>query len=285
MIHRDEYWRMAERAAEVLAEAGLAPVDLAVQCGSGMSRLGALLLERPQAVDMDCVPFLPAATVTGHGQQVLAGSVGRVRVLVLTGRIHLYEGHTPELAGFPAAIAKALGVRAFIAVNAAGSLNQHYRAGELMVHRDYINLQGDNALAHLDCPEPGERFLDMRQAYHPGLSSVLAQGLQRAGARLQHGVYLAVRGPVFETPAELMWMRQGGADAVGMSTVPEITIARWAGLPAAAVSVITNECFYARGPEHRAILAAAEDAIPILAGGLRNMLEVGGWQARLAAAK
>jgi purine-nucleoside phosphorylase len=283
MIHRDEYWSRARQAAETLGAAGLAPVDVAVQCGSGLARLGGLLLRQPRAVDMDSVPYLPAAAVTGHGQQVLAGSVGGARVLVLTGRIHLYEGYTPAEAGLPAAIAKALGARAFIAINAAGGLNPHYRMGELMLHRDYLNLQGDNALAHLECSEPCERFLDMRQAYHPGLSSALAQGLAKVGGQLQHGVYAAVRGPVFETPAELAWMRQAGADAVGMSTVPEITICRWAGLPAAAVSVITNECLQAQGPEHGAILAAAESAIPILAAGLRSMLEDGGWQASLAA--
>ena len=274
---------MAERGAEALAEAGLLPVDIAVQCGSGMAQLGEMLLHKPEAVDMDAIRHLPAATVTGHGRQVLAGRVGDTRVLVWTGRVHLYEGHSPEVAGLPAAIAEAHGARAFIAINAAGGLSPQLRQGELMLHRDYLNFQGDNALAHLDCPDSSERFLDMRQAYDPALSDELELNLgAAAGGQVQHGVYAAVRGPVFETAAELAFLRSAGADAVGMSTVPEITICRWRRLPAAAVSVITNECAHPHGPEHWSILAAAERAIPILAQGLRRMLEDGGWQTGIA---
>ncbi len=273
---------MAQRGAATLAEAGLADIELAVQCGSGLGRLGNDLLGNAPAIDMDAVPYLPAATVTGHGHQVLAGQVGRTRVLIYTGRIHVYEGHTPEVAGLPAAIAKALGARAFIAINAAGGLNPQFRQGGIMLHRDYLNFQGDNALAHLDCPDPAERFLDMREAYHRGLGGALWRSLAAAGARQLHdGIYAAVRGPVFETPAELHWLRSTGADAVGMSTVPEIMVCRWLRLAAAGISVITNECLGETGPEHGAIIAAAAGAIPILARGLRHMLEDGGWQLSL----
>lgn len=278
MIHRDEYWLKAEQAAGQLGQHGLYPADVAIQCGSGMAQLVDMLLPGAQRMDMDELPYLPAAAVTGHGKQVAHGTLGGNRVLVFTGRIHLYEGHTPEVAGLPAAIAKAAGAKLFIAINAAGALNQHFSPGSLMVHRDYLNFQGDSAMRYIKVEEMRERFLNPRPAYDMQAAAWLARACQQAGAQVHQGVYASVHGPVFETQAELAWLRSSGGDAVGMSTIPEVTICHFADLPVIAVSVITNSCFGDGKTSHQEVVAQAGKTVPILAAGLRGMLEEQTWR-------
>jgi purine-nucleoside phosphorylase len=237
-----------------------------------MSRLAELLLPGGKRVEMRSVPHLPAPNVAGHGHEAVFGIVGGARLLVLTGRPHTYEGHTPDIAGFPAAVAKALGATLFIATNAAGGLNQHMRGGELMLHADFINFQGDNAVAHIATDDAAERFIDPKPAYNLTASATLARHLLAAGCGVHQGTYVAVRGPIFETRAEIYMLRSFGADAVAMSVVPEVTIGNFVKLPMIGLSVLTNECFSTGGVTHEEVLAACDVVIPKLADGLRSFL-------------
>jgi purine-nucleoside phosphorylase len=217
------------------------------------------------------------ASVTGHGRDAVYGRIGDTGVLVLTGRIHIYEGHDPLTAGFPAAVARAAGARLLVITNAAGGLNQHYREGDLMVHRDFINFQHDNAMAHLETESVVERYVDPKPPYHLKASELVAQALVRTRLDVHYGVYIGVRGPIFETRAELAMMRSFGADAIGMSTIPEVTVAAFFGLPVVGISTITNECFGATGTDHAAVLAVSNRVAPKLSSGLTLFLEEGQW--------
>jgi purine-nucleoside phosphorylase len=273
MIHRDDYWRRAEEGAAFLAELGLGPADVVLQCGSGLHQLAELLLPESRRVPLHDIPHMPGTSVVGHGREAVFGTLGSARLLVLTGRLHLYEGYSPEIAAFPAALAKACGASLYIATNAAGALNQHMRTGELMLHTDFINFQGDNAIAHIQADEPMARFIDPKPAYNLTASGILARHLHGAGAGVHEGVYVSVRGPLYETRAELYMLRSFGADAIGMSTVPEITVCNFFALPAIGLSVITNECFNPAPVTHGDVLAASQAAIPKLAAGLRSFIE------------
>jgi purine-nucleoside phosphorylase len=272
MIHARDFLARADEAAAYLREAGLGPADVVLQCGSGMAGLADALLPGGKRLPMREVPHLPAPSVAGHGHEAVFGLAGGARLLVLTGRPHIYEGHSPETAGFPAAVAKALGATLFIATNAAGGLNQHMRGGELMLHADYINFQHDNALAHLATDDAAERFIDPKPAYNLTASAMLARHLQAAQCAVHQGVYVAVRGPIFETRAEIYMLRSFGADAVAMSVVPEVTVCNYVKLPCIGLSVLTNECFSTEGVSHEEVLAACDLVLPKLAQGLHTFL-------------
>ena len=174
-------------------------------------------------------------------------------------------------------MAKAAGARLLVITNAAGGLNQHYREGEMMVHRDFINFQHDNAIAHLQTDSSVERYVDPKPPYHLKASELVAQALVRARLNVHYGVYIGVQGPVFETRAELAMMRSFGADAIGMSTVPEVTVAAFFRLPTVGISTITNECFGATGTDHAEVLAVSNQVAPKLSSGLTLFLEEGQW--------
>lgn len=277
MIHRDTYWSQAQDAARYLEKCGISRVDVVVQCGSGLSDLAGMLKSVGQVVSMDAIPHFPVASVTGHGKEAIYGRIGEAGVLVLTGRIHLYEGHDPLTAGFPAAVAKAAGAKLLVITNAAGGLNQHYREGDLMVHRDYINFQHDNAVAHLKTDTATERYVDPKPPYNLRVSELVAQALVRSAFDVHYGVYIGVQGPIFETRAELAMMRSFGADAIGMSTIPEVTVAAFFSLPTVGVSTITNECFGTSGTRHGDVLAVSKRVAPNLSSGLTLFLEEGQW--------
>lgn len=277
MIHRDKYWSQAEDAALYLERNGFGKIDVMVQCGSGLFALSSMLKSSTRSVPMDAIPHFPAAAVTGHGKEAIYGTIGDTGVLVLTGRIHIYEGHDPLVVGFPVAMAKAAGARFAILTNAAGGLNQHYREGDMMVHRDFINFQHDNAVAHLIADDTSSRYVDPKPAYHAKLSELAALALARTKLDVHYGVYIGVRGPIFETRAELAMMRSFGADAVGMSTIPEVTVAKFCGLPVVGVSAVTNECFSSASILHAEVLSASKRVAPKLAAGLTLFLEEGQW--------
>ncbi|MBN2081794.1 purine-nucleoside phosphorylase [bacterium] len=280
MIHLNTYERNAQEAARQLANAGIEPVDIVLQCGSGLAGIASSLLKEAHRLPLDAIPHLPTATVTGHGKEAIFGRIGHARVLILTGRIHLYEGHDAAVAGFPAAIAAACRARLFIATNAAGALNPKYSPGDVMLHEDYINHQGDNAVACLDFADTGQRFLSMNPPYHRHAQAELKSRLRDTGLTIHSGTYLAVRGPVYETRAEYMMMRGWGADAIGMSTIPEVTVCRLFGLPVVGLSVLTNECLKPGGTSHAEVVAVGQAAAPMLAQALTAMLEDKSWPTR-----
>jgi len=214
--------------------------ELAIVLGSG---LGALA-DTPAAQVGVSVPFtelpgFPQQTVVGHsGKLVFCELEGR-KVLLQAGRFHFYEGHPMELVTAPMRLYGRLGVKAVLLTNAAGALNKGFSVGDLMVMRDHINFQGTNPLIGPN-REPGPRFPDMTAAYTPALREQIHAAAKALGQSLQEGTYLAVTGPSYETPAEIRAFQTLGADAVGMSTVPEAIVARHEGMAVAGISCICN---------------------------------------------
>ena len=186
------------------------------------------------------LPGFPRPTVSGHAGRAVLGAIGGVPVAVFQGRAHLYEGGDPEALRVPVRALRAAGAETLILTNAAGSLRPTVGPGSLMAITDHINLTGFNLLMGPNDDAIGPRFPSLRDAYDPGLLNALRESAEERGIALAEGVYLAVTGPSFETPAEIRAYRTMGADAVGMSTVQETILARHCGLRVAAVSVITN---------------------------------------------
>lgn len=220
------------------------------------------------------IPHFPEPTVETHAGRLLAGVLDGVRVVALQGRFHLYEGYSPQQVTFPVRVLAALGVRTLLVSNAAGGLDPLFRRGDLMLITDHVNLQSANPLVGPNVDEWGPRFPDMSEPYDPGLRETAEAVALRAGIRLRQGVYVAVVGPNLETPAEYRFLRLIGADAVGMSTVPEVIVARHAGMRVLALSVITDECLPdALEPiSIPQILAAASEAEPNLTAIMRGVI-------------
>jgi xanthosine phosphorylase len=210
-----------------------------VVLGSGLGAV-ADAVQNARVVGYEELPGFPRPTVEGHAGRAVLGSVGEVPVAVLQGRAHLYEGGDPDAIRAPVRALRAAGASVLILTNAAGSLRPEVGPGSLMAITDHINMTGVNVLVGPNDPALGPRFPSLRDAYDPALLDELRASARRLDIPLAEGVYLAVTGPSFETPAEIRAYRTIGADAVGMSTVQETILARHAGLRVAAVSVITN---------------------------------------------
>ena len=228
----------AEAAREVRRLIGAAEPVAAIILGSGLGGL-ASRLEGVRRVPFHDVPGFPAAGVVGHAGALLAGTLGGREVLALAGRFHMYEGHGAELAGFPVRVLHALGARTLFVSNAAGGIRRTLRPGDLMRIDDHINLMWRNPLA--GTTQPGDlRFPDMSAPYDRALGALLHAAARDAGIALAAGVYCGLLGPTYETPAEVRMLERLGADAVGMSTVPETIVARALRMRVAGVSCITN---------------------------------------------
>jgi purine-nucleoside phosphorylase len=186
------------------------------------------------------LPHFPPATSPSHTGRLSWGRASGHEVMLCQGRFHAYEGYTLKQVTFPVRVMASLGVKRLIVTNAAGGLNPRFKAGELMLICDHINLMGDNPLAGENIEAWGPRFPDLSQVYDRGLREKTAAVAQRLGIGLHQGVYVAVKGPSLETPAETRFLRQIGADAVGMSTVPEVIVAVHAGLRVLGISVLSN---------------------------------------------
>jgi len=207
--------------------------------GSGLGGL-ADRIDDAVRIPFSHVPGFPAATVAGHAGQVIVGTLAGRPVIALAGRFHMYEGHDAALAAFPVRVLHALGVRVYFASNAAGGVRRTFAPGDLMVIADHMNLMFRNPLAGPE--EPGEsRFPDMSEPYDTALQQLLHDAAREVGITLQVGVYCGLLGPTYETPAEVRMLERLGVDAVGMSTVPEVIVARALGMRVAAVSCITNK--------------------------------------------
>lgn len=228
-----------ERAAAFL-RTRVAPVpELAVVLGSGLGAF-ADRLEGAVRVPYAEIPDWPAAAVVGHAGVLAAGQAGGRRVLALSGRAHYYEGHALSTVTFATRVLGRLGVKTLVVTNAAGGINALFAPGTLMVIDDHINLMGGNPLVGPNDERLGVRFPDMTHVYSPRLRALADQAAAGAGVQVRHGVYVAVHGPSYETPAEIRFLRTIGADAVGMSTVPEAIVARHMGIEVLGISCITN---------------------------------------------
>ena len=211
---------------------------LAIILGSG---LGGLVHDLEDAREMPYgdVPGFPATAVSGHSGTLHAGTVAGRDVIALSGRFHLYEGHPAALAGFPVRVMHALGARRLLVTNAAGGVRRTFQAGDLMIIADLMNLMWQNPLA--GALEPGDvRFPDMSSPFDARMRQLLRAAMLKCGVQPAEGVYAGLSGPAYETPAEVRMMERVGADAVGMSTVPEVIVARALGMEVVGVSLITN---------------------------------------------
>ena len=206
--------------------------------GSGFNHvLGELEIDRK--ISYAKVPGFPPVGVTGHAGELLIGRLGGTPVMVLSGRAHFYEGHTMALVTFAVRVLAEYGIRDLLLTNAAGGVNRTFRPGDFMLVTDHINLMGKNPLRGEAWPGL-PRFVDLTRAYDPGLQRLLRRAARQCRRKLRSGVYLALAGPTYETPAEIRAFARLGADAVGMSTVPEAIVARQCDIRVAALSCITN---------------------------------------------
>src|SRR5687768_1459882 len=229
----------AEKAAAAIRErAGAGEPSVGLILGSGLGGL-AKSIQKSTRIPFGEIPGFPAATVAGHDGALIIGELGGRRVAALSGRFHIYEGHAAALAAFPVRVLHALGARVLFVSNAAGGISPRLAVGDLMMISDHLNLMGTNPL--IGAAESGEvRFPDMTDAYDPGLRRTLRTTAEKLSIDLREGVYAGLLGPSYETPAEVKMLRGLGADAVGMSTVPEVIVARAIGMRVAGVSCITN---------------------------------------------
>lgn len=216
-------------------------IESGIILGTG---LGALVNEISIEVEIayDEIPHFPVATVEFHKGKLIYGSIDGHKVLAMQGRFHYYEGYTMQQVTYPVRVMKFLGIKQLLISNAAGSMNLSWKKGELMLLDDHINLQPENPLRGANVPEFGSIFTDMSAPYDANLNSKLIALADKLDIQLNTGVYVAVSGPNLETRAEYRFLRNIGADAVGMSTVPEVIVANQMGLPCCAISVLTDEC-------------------------------------------
>ena len=193
-------------------------------------------------VGYEDIPHFPHATVESHKGQLIVGTIGNHKVITMQGRFHYYEGYNMQEITFPIRVLQQLGIQQLLLSNAAGGINLNYKKGTLVLLEDHINLLPENPLRGLHGPGYGNRFVDMSAPYNLVLNEKFVRIANTSGIDLKQGVYAAVMGPNLETRAEYRYIKTIGADMVGMSTVPEVIVANYIGLPCAAVSVITDEC-------------------------------------------
>jgi len=232
------YERIMEAVGFIRQKSSRAP-QVGIVLGSGLGEFAGTIAE-PTVLPYADIPHFKSGSVAGHSARLVLGRIGRTAIAVLQGRIHYYEGHEIGDVVFPVRVLAKLGVQSLLLTNAAGGLNPEFRPGDMMVIRDHINLMGVNPLRGGNDERLGPRFPDMSAVYDPAFQEVLAAGLAEIGRPALRGIYLALSGPSYETPAEIRMMAALGADAVGMSTVPEAIAARHMGLRVAGLSCISN---------------------------------------------
>ena len=215
---------------------------MGVILGTGLGNKFVKEIKNPLVINYNSIPHFPISTVESHKGKLIYGEMKGKRVLAMQGRFHYYEGYDLQRITLPVRMMKFLGIDYLLISNAAGCLNSKWKKGELMLIDDHINLQPDNPLRGENFEILGPRFPDMSRPYSKKLSDHLTAIAKKKKIKLNKGVYVAVQGPNLETRAEYRYLRQIGADAVGMSTVPEVLVANHMGLPCCAISVLTDEC-------------------------------------------
>lgn len=270
--------QMVVEAAEYIRKRGCSCPHVGLILGSGLNAVAERVLDA-KIIPYREIPHFPNSTVPGHAGRLLLGCFGGLETLVMQGRVHYYEGYSLAEVTFPVRVMQLLGLDTLIVTNAAGGIRPGLRVGDLMAITDHINFVGMAGHHPLRGPNDehfGPRFLDMTRAYDPGLLELLRAEAKEQGVPLQEGVYAMLAGPSFETPAEVRFLRAIGADAVGMSTVPEVIVARHGGLRVLGISLISNVAHdsLAAGEKasHEEVLEAGRRAEPILAGLLEGFL-------------
>jgi purine-nucleoside phosphorylase len=234
-----DQFTLAESAAQLTLQRTPLRPRIALVLGSGLGGFADSLTDRTRVPYAE-IPSFPRSTAIGHAGQMVIGNAGKVAVAAMQGRVHLYEGYSPQEITFPIRVFARMGIGAVILTNAAGGINLSYSQGALVLIRDHINLQGSNPLVGANDDRFGVRFPDMTHAYAREYRTMAREEAARLKITLQEGVYAGLLGPSYETPAEIEYLRRIGADLVGMSTVAEVIAARHMGLKVLAISCVTN---------------------------------------------
>ena len=247
-----------EAVTAVQARSPLRPT-VGLVLGSGLGAF-AQTLERAVHIPYGQIPHFPTSTAIGHKGELALGHSHGVPVAVMCGRVHYYEGYTPAQVVFPIRVLAGMGIKVLVMTNAAGSVNVNYKPGELMIIDDHINYMGINPMIGANEEKLGERFFDMTEPYDARLREIAEKACRAVGMPVRKGIYIAFSGPSYETPAEIKMSRAMGADAVGMSTVPEVIAARHMGLRVLGISCITNMAagVLKKKLDHREVLEVGE---------------------------
>lgn len=263
-----------EKTVSYLEKKGFENPEIGIILGTGLGKL-INQIDIEKEISYNHIPHFPTATVEFHQGKFIFGSLGGKKVVVMQGRFHFYEGYSLQDITYPVRIMKELGIQKLLVSNAAGGINKTYKKGDLMLIDDHINLQGGSPLAFKGVSQFGERFVDMLAPYDNEMNTQFKAIAKEHDITLHEGVYASVVGPQLETRAEYRYLGIIGADAVGMSTVPEVIVANHLKLPVAAISVLTDEC----DPDHlqpvniEEIIAIANEAEPKLVKLFSSLIE------------
>lgn len=269
------YDRIAETAGYIKQQVSNSP-KAGIVLGSGLGGL-VDVLQQKTVIDYSAIPNFPVSTVKGHHGQLVFGKIGNTDVVLMAGRFHYYEGYSMQEVTFPIRVMRALGVETLILSNAAGGTNPGFAVGDLMIIKDHINLFPEHPLRGPNDERLGTRFPDMSEPYDHALIELARKVAAENGIVVRQGVYAGLQGPTFETPAEYKWLHRIGCDAVGMSTVPEVIVARHGGMRVFAISVITDlgVTDVPVTVTHEEVLEAAAAAAPKMAAIVTGLIRQG----------
>jgi purine-nucleoside phosphorylase len=231
-----------KETSHYLQSRGVNAPEIGIIIGTGLGNELVKRIVDPVVFPYENIPHFPVSTVESHHGRLIYGSIAGRKILAMQGRFHFYEGYTMQQVTFPVRVMKSVGIKYLLMSNAAGNMNLRWKKGELMLIDDHINFQTENPLRGRNVDEQGPRFPDMCSPYSLFLNDKLSEIAKKKNIKLNKGVYVSVTGPNLETRAEYRFLRMIGADAVGMSTVPEVIVANHVGLPCCAVSVLTDDC-------------------------------------------
>ena len=232
-------WNKVQETVEFLKEKGITNPDYGIILGTGLGNLVEKITIEI-ALPYEEIPNFPVSTVEGHSGELIFGTIGAQKIVAMRGRFHYYEGWTVDEAVFPVRVMKYLGVENLIVSNASGGVNPTFKVGDIMLITDHINFTPEHPLRGKNDERFGPRFVDMHEAYSKKMIARMEQIAQKMNIPIQKGIYLGLQGPTFETPAEYKMVKILGADAVGMSTVPEVIVAKHMGMSCFGISVITD---------------------------------------------
>ena len=254
-------WNKVQETVKYLQQKGFSNPDFGIILGTGLGNL-VNDIDIEIRVPYKEIPNFPVSTVSGHSGNLIYGTLGDKKVVAMQGRFHYYEGWTIHEATFPVRVLKFLGAQNLIVSNASGGVNPQFKVGDIMIINDHINMMPDHPLHGKNDERFGQRFVDMHEPYNLKMIAQLKKIAKDQNIKVQEGVYLALQGPTFETPAEYRMVRLVGADAVGMSTVPEVIVAKHMGMHCLGLSVITDLGIEGKVEEvsHEAVQLAAKGA-------------------------
>lgn len=265
-------YKKIKQTAEYIKSKTTSKPTTAIILGTGLGRL-ASEINNPERIPYSDIPNFPVSTVEGHSGNLIFGQLGDKDIIAMEGRFHYYEGYNMKEVTFPIRVMYQLGIKTLFVSNAAGGTNPNFSIGDLMIISDHINAMPENPLRGPNFPD-GPRFLDMSEAYNKKLIQSALQIAKQKNIKVQQGVYLATPGPTFETPAEYRMFRFWGADAVGMSTVPEVIVANHCGIRVFGISVITDLGVEGKivKVSHQEVQQAADAVQPLMADIMREMI-------------